>query len=206
MVQPWPDRGRWDRPVPDHPERERQRGAGGRNQLWGGDGADTIWASANGDAAGGGGGNDSVVGGAGADTPMGGLGNDTVMAGEGGDILFLGMGDDMAFGEGGNDTLTGGKGFDRLWGGAGADRFDFWRDSGWNRVEDFDASQGDVLALGRGMQTGTHGVLTAAQVVSTFGTVNAAGDAVLNFAAAGTTVVVVGAGTLAGLEDHILIL
>jgi hypothetical protein len=35
--------------------------------------------------------------------------------------------------------------------------------------------------------------------------VNAAGDAVLDFTAAGTTVVVVGVG-LGGLADHILIL
>ena len=180
--------------------------AGGRNQLWGGDGRDTLHTGDNGDAAGGGWGDDIVHGGAGGDTLMGGLGNDTVQGEGGDDRLFLGMGSDMGYGGAGNDTLVGGPGFDRLWGGAGADRFEFWRDAGWNRVEDFAGGEGDVLALGRGMQTGTHGVLTAAQVVSTFGTVNAAGDAVLNFAAAGTTVVVVGAGTLAGLEDHILIL
>ncbi|UXU81466.1 hypothetical protein GB880_003435 [Paracoccus sp. SMMA_5_TC] len=43
-------------------------------------------------------------------------------------------------------------------------------------------------------------------MVQTFGRITPAGDAVLAFAAAGTTVVVVGAGSLEGLADHILIL
>ena len=180
--------------------------AGGRNQLWGGDGQDTIHASDNGDTAGGGWGNDVVWGGAGGDTLMGGLGNDTLSALDGNDVLYFGMGSDEGYGGAGNDTLFAGPGFDRLWGGAGADRFEFWRDYGWNRVEDFTASEGDVIGLGRGMWTGTAGVLTAAQVVQRFGSITAVGDAVLNFAAAGTTVVIVGAGTLDGLSDHILIL
>ena len=180
--------------------------AGGRNQLWGGDGRDTLWAASGGDSLGGGWGNDNVNGGGGNDLLMGGLGNDTVDGGDGNDRIFLGMGEDMGIGGSGNDTLVGGPGFDRLWGGAGADRFEFWRGYGWNRVEDFDRAEGDVIALGRGMWTGTHGPLTAAQVVQTFGRVTATGDAVLEFAAAGTTVVISGAGTLTGLADHILIL
>ena len=179
--------------------------AGGQNQLWGGSGNDTLWSGANGDVAGGGGGNDTVYGGAGGDTLMGGLGNDNLQGQGGHDALFLGAGGDQGYGGAGDDTLVGGPGFDQLWGGAGADRFEFWRGYGFNRVEDFDGSTGDVLALGRGMWTGTNGALSAAQVVQTFGRVNAAGDAVLDFTAAGTTVVVVGVG-LDGLADHILIL
>jgi len=179
---------------------------GGRNQLWGGDGRDTLWAGGNGDMAGGGWGDDLVFGGSGRDTLMGGLGHDTVQGGDGADQIYLGMGNDSGYGGAGNDTLFAGPATDRLWGGTGADRFEFWRGFGVNRVEDFSAAEGDVLALGRGMWTGTHGALSAEQVVQTFGRVTAQGDAVLEFSAAGTTVVMVGAGTLAGLSDSLLIL
>ena len=181
-------------------------GPGGRNQLWGADGNDTLWSGGNGDMAGGGGGDDIVNGGAGNDTLMGGLGNDTVHGNAGADAIYLGMGNDQGHGGAGNDTITAGPGFDRVWGGDGADRFEFWRSNGWTRIEDFDGAEGDVIALGRGMWTGTHGALTAQQVVNLFGSVNASGDAVLNFAAAGTTVVIIGAGTLAGLADDLVIL
>ena len=181
--------------------------AGGVNQLWGSDGRDTLWSGDNGDMAGGGWGDDIVNGGAGADMLMGGTGNDTVSGNAGNDALYLGLGNDQGYGGDGNDTLLSGGGFDRLWGGEGADRFEFWRAAaGWTRIEDFDGAEGDVIALGRGMWTGTHGALTAQQVVNLFGSVNATGDAVLNFAAAGTTVVIIGAGTLAGLADDLVIL
>ena len=180
--------------------------AGGRNQLWGGDGRDTLYASDNGDMAGGGGGDDFVFGGAGADMLIGGLGNDTVHGYGGSDALYLSIGNDMGYGGAGDDTIFAGPGFDQLWGGAGADRFEFYRDFGWNRVEDFSAADGDVLGLGRWMWSGTHGPLTAAQVVQTFGRVTSGGDAVLEFAGAGTTVVVVGLGSLDGLADSIVIL
>ena len=91
-------------------------------------------------------------------------------------------------------------------GGQDAHRFEFWRDAGWNRVADFDAGEGGVLALGRGMWTATNGVLTAPQLVSTFGRINATGDAVLDFSAEGITLGIVGAGMLDGLADYILIL
>ena len=161
--------------------------AGGVNRLWAGVGNDTVYGAHNGDQI------------------SGGTGDDLIHAGAGADVLYLGAGGDQAHGGAGDDTLVGGPGFDRLWGGAGADQFEFWRGYGFNRVEDFSATDGDVLALGRGMWTGTNGALSATQVVQTFGRVNAAGDAVLDFTAAGTTVVVVGVG-LDGLADHILIL
>ena len=180
--------------------------AGGRNELWGAAGNDTLHASGNGDAAGGGADNDLLHGANGDDTLMGGTGNDTVNGNGGNDALYLGLGNDQGHGGEGNDTLLSGGGFDRLWGGAGADRFEFWRAAGWNRVEDFSGTEGDTLALGRGMWTGTHGALTAQQVVNLFGSLNASGDAVLDFTAAGTTVVLIGAGTLDGLADSIVIL
>ena len=180
--------------------------AGGRNQLWGAAGNDTLWSGGNGDMAGGGSGDDIVNGGAGGDQLYGGLGNDTVHGNAGADVIYLGAGNDQGHGGAGDDTILAGPGFDRLWGGDGADQFEFWRAAGWTRVEDFDGAEGDVIALGRGLWTGSHGALTAQQVVNLFGSLNASGDAVLNFAAAGTTVVIVGAGTLAGLADDLVIL
>jgi serralysin len=180
--------------------------AGGRNQLWGGDGADTLWTAAWGDMAGGGAGNDQVNGAAGADMLMGGPGNDTLRGEAGAAALYLGLGDDLGYGGSGNDTILPGAGSDRLWGGAGADRFEFWRGYGQNRIEDFSAADGDVVALGRGMWTGSHGVLTPAQVVQQFGRVTTEGAVMLDFGTAGTTVLIAGLGTLDGLQDQILIL
>lgn len=179
---------------------------GQRNRLWGGDGQDTLRTAAWGDGAGGGFGNDLVHGGNGWDTLMGGAGNDTLFAGAGSDALYLGAGSDEGHGGACNDTLFAGPGFDRLWGGAGADRFEFWRDAGWNRIEDFSRAEFDRIALGRSLWTATHGPLTARQVVETFGRVAPTGDAVLEFSASGTAVVLVGAGTLAGLSDYLVIL
>ncbi|WP_028029764.1 calcium-binding protein [Gemmobacter nectariphilus] len=180
--------------------------AGGINELWGSTGQDTIWAGGNGDRVGGGADNDLIHGGAGADELTGGFDHDTVYGGAGDDLIYLSKGNDVGYGGDGADTIVAGPGFDRIWGGAGADQFDFWRDAGWNRLEDFSATEGDTLALGRWIWAATYGTLTAGQVVDTFGSVNASGDAVLDFAAAGTTVVIVGAGTLDGLADSIVIL
>ena len=179
---------------------------GGRNELWGGAGNDSIWAGDNGDRAGGGTGNDLINGGTGADELAGGIDDDTVRGGGGNDMIYLGPGNDMAYGGDGNDTISAGPGNDRLWGGRGDDQFQFWRGQGQNQIEDFDSTEGDVIALGRGLWTGTHGVLTAQQVLSTFGILTDRGDAVLTFAAAGTTVVIVGTGTLIGLMDDLVIL
>ncbi|WP_084450796.1 calcium-binding protein [Gemmobacter nectariphilus] len=180
--------------------------AGGQNELWGAAGNDTIRAADTGDNVGGGVGNDLIHGGAGADELTGGFDHDTVYGGAGDDLIYLSKGNDVGDGGDGADTIVAGPGFDRIWGGAGADQFDFWRGAGWNLLEDFSAPEGDTLALSRGLWTGTHGALTAGQVVDTFGSVNASGDAVLDFAAAGTTVVIVGAGTLDGLADSIVAL
>jgi Ca2+-binding RTX toxin-like protein len=160
---------------------------GGVNQLWAGAGRDTVYGANNGDQ----------IGGA--------AGDDVVYAGSGADAIYLGAGNDQAYGGAGNDTIFAGPGFDRMWGGAGADRFEFYRNYGWNRVEDFSAGDGDTLALARGLWLGA-GTLSAAQVVTRFGSLNAAGDAVLNFGTADTTIVIVGAGTLDGLADQITIL
>ncbi|WP_051294413.1 CAP domain-containing protein [Gemmobacter nectariphilus] len=175
--------------------------------LGGGDGNDLLDARAGGrNALWGGAGNDLIHGGAGSDTVTGGADQDTVYGGAGDDVIYLGQGNDVGHGGEGNDTIVAGPGFDRIWGGAGADEFDFWRGAGWNQLEDFSAPEGDTLALSRWLWAPTHGALTAGQVVDTFGSVNAWGDAVLDFGAAGTTVVIVGAGTLDDLAGSIVIL
>lgn len=176
-----------------------QANSGTGNQLWGGDGKDRLFTSNWGDIAGGGAGDDWIKGQGGSDTIYGGTGNDTVESLEGADLIFLGQGNDLAYGDFGNDTIVAGPGFDRLWGGTGADRFEFWRGAGWNRIEDFSLAEADRIAVGRGHWLAEHGGLSRQQVVDLFGRVNAAGDAVLDFGAAGTVIVVVGAGGLAGL-------
>lgn len=179
---------------------------GAGNQLWGGDGRDTLTAAQWGDSLGGGAGNDLVQGGAGWDMLMGGPGEDTAWGGGGADRLYLGMGNDSGYGGSGNDTLSAGPGFDRLWGGSGSDAFEFWRGQGWTRIEDFSLAEIDVLRLGRTLWAPTHGTLNAGQVVQTFGRMNPAGEAVLDFAAAGTVIVVAGAVSLADLADQIILL
>jgi Ca2+-binding RTX toxin-like protein len=178
----------------------------GRDQLWGGDGNDTLWLGDASGTAGGGPGNDLVQGGSGGDTLIGGLGNDSVQGGDGNDALYLVAGNDQGHGGAGDDTLLAGPGFDRMWGGAGADRFEFWRGQNVNRVEDFSRADGDTIALGGGMWRTTHGVLNAAQVLDRFGRITPEGDLVLDFAAAGTTVVIVGGAGMDGLADALIIL
>jgi len=176
------------------------------SQLWGGFGDDTLQAGHWGDTAGGGAGDDEVTGGSGRDMLIGGLGNDTVFGGTGSDAIYLAMGNDRGYGGDGNDTLFAGPGFDQLWGGAGMDRFEFWRNAGWNRIEDFSDADYDQIALGTTLWASTHGTLSHQQVVDTFGRVNPQGDAVLDFGAAGTVVVVVGLGTLEDLSYSLLLI
>jgi Ca2+-binding RTX toxin-like protein len=66
------------------------------------------------------------------------------------DTLIGGDGDDILYGLEGADTLFGGDGFDTLLGGENADRFVFESVSVFNdidRIEDFDASEGDVIDI-----------------------------------------------------------
>jgi Ca2+-binding RTX toxin-like protein len=199
-------------------------GRGG--QGWGGAGHDTIFGGLGGDTLSGGDGDDMLVFGglsgegwggdgddwlhveAGDHTLGGGDGNDLISAtGSAGRlVIWAGAGNDTVTGGDGDDRIMAGAGRDVLTGGGGADLFEFRRDFGLNRIRDFDAAEGDVLGLGQGMWLPTHGVLTAAQVVQTFGRVNADGDAVLDFTAAGTMVMLRGAGSLDGLADSIVLL
>ncbi len=58
--------------------------------------------------------------------------------------------DNTMYGLDGNDTLTGGAGADILFGGTGADRFIFEATSAFtevDRIEDFNAAQGDIIDI-----------------------------------------------------------
>ncbi len=180
---------------------------GGRNEIWGGADDDRIYGGDLGDTIGGGRGNDLIEAGAGDDILMGGIGDgqDTIYGGAGNDTIWGGAGDDLLYGGAGNDRLIADGGWDRLWGGAGADTFEFWRDHGWNRIEDFSRAEGDKIALGRWMWQEGHGTLTPAQIISTFGRPGADG-VMLDFAHMNTTVVLAGVTSFDGMADHIVIL
>jgi serralysin len=93
------------------------------------------------------GGNDRLAGNAGKDRVDGGAGNDRIDGGAGDDTLSGGAGNDRIDGGAGNDAISGGAGRDVLVGGVGADRFVFadLSDRGRDRIEDFDAAQGDRI-------------------------------------------------------------
>ncbi len=135
----------------------------GNDYLNGGQGDDLIYGNQ---------GNDTVAGSLGRDTVYAGQGNDLVdysafsdaqiiYGNMQDDILRGGAGDDRIFGGQGNDVLNGGAGADTLFGnlgddiltgGAGADRFvfagaTFGQNSGADRITDFNAGEGDRIAL-----------------------------------------------------------
>lgn len=58
-----------------------------------------------------------------------------------------GAGDDHIDGGKGDDYIDGGKGDDVLIGGHGADVFAFGKKSGFDKILDFDVSEGDKLDL-----------------------------------------------------------
>lgn len=130
---------------------------GGRDRLSGGKGNDRLFGGAYEDHLRGNAGNDRLFGGYHFDTLEGGAGDDRLFGGNYGDTLFGGNGDDELSGDASSDTLSGGRGTDRLFGGDGADTLDggagddilfggsngdyfvFGRDTGRDRLRDFDA-------------------------------------------------------------------
>ena len=82
-------------------------------------------------------GHDRLFGSVGANTIKGGAGNDYIDGRAGADYLEGNMGNDTIFGGIGNDVINGGPGADVLYGGVGADVFVFGRDSGRDRIMDF---------------------------------------------------------------------
>ncbi|MGY0794576.1 beta strand repeat-containing protein [Azospirillum argentinense] len=110
-------------------------------ELIGGDGDDSLTGGAYADSLRGDNGNDWLDGGDGDDTLSGGNGNDWLCGGSGNDTLSGGSG---------NDTLVGGFGDDSLVGGSGADLFVFSNGGGNDILRDFNAGQGDLIALAEG--------------------------------------------------------
>ena len=170
----------------------------GNDRLFGGDGDDVITDSAGDNLIKAGAGNDRVIAGPGADLVFGGAGDDR---------LEMGAGDDRGDGGAGNDTLAGGAGVDQLFGGQGADVFEFRPGDGADRIHDFSLVQADRLALSPDLWLGSHGALTAAQVIAEFAVLRpVAGSVLLDFGAAETSVVLLGVSTLQGLADSLIFL
>ena len=91
--------------------------------------------------------NDVIIGSKSNDLMIGGKGNDKIRAGRGDDRIFGGVGNDSLYGGSGNDALNGGMGNDILFGGAGLDKF--FINEGYSFIMDFNASEGDFIALGK---------------------------------------------------------
>jgi Ca2+-binding RTX toxin-like protein len=141
-------------------------GNGARNILTGGDGNDKLDGGAGGDTLLGGKGNDSYYVDDALDIvqELEGQGTDTVYASisyslsgryverlilTGGDAIE-GRGNDLdnrIVGNSGDNRIVGERGNDLLWGKGGADRFAFGLNSGADKINDFDASEGDVIDL-----------------------------------------------------------
>lgn len=117
----------------------------GDDDLFGSAGNDTLAGAAGGDDLFGGTGNDFLNGGLGNDDLFGQNGNDRIAGGAGNDDLIGGAGNDLLFGGTGNDELFSGVGRDTLFGGAGRDEFIYSRTTGRDRIQDFVATQDEIL-------------------------------------------------------------
>ncbi|WP_461476549.1 calcium-binding protein [Pararhodobacter aggregans] len=191
------------------------RGAAGNDTLLGDEGADRLEGGSGNDALDGGAGDDVLYGGDGHDDLIGGSGNDRLNGEDGNDTLIGawgddwmsgGAGNDSLVGGGGNDTLRGGSGYDTLWGGGGADVFEFFRDHDTGQVMDFNPDDGDLIRLDDWIWFSL-GDLTAEEVVDRFGSLDEAGNVVLDFSDVGGNVVVLnGFNDLDALPAHIEIM
>lgn len=138
-------------------------GQDGSDTLLGGDGNDLLMGGVTGndlrdviyggngnDSADGGYGNDELRGDAGNDTLIGSYGADTVIGGADDDVLTAQAWGDLLYGGDGNDFINGGYGYDRANGGDGADRFYHLGVAGHGSdwIQDYDATEGDVLVFG----------------------------------------------------------
>ncbi len=92
---------------------------------------------------------DTVRGGNGRDVLSGRGGSDTILGQGGSDLLFGGSGIDILSGGNGADRLVGGAGRDTMIGGNGRDTFVFSKLAHVrnDRIRDFDAGQGDRIAI-----------------------------------------------------------
>jgi lysophospholipase L1-like esterase len=123
------------------------QGAEGNDSIAGGSGFDNINGNMGADTLAGGLGGDWVVGGKGQDLVSGGPGDDIVYGNLGADTVRGGQGDDIVQGGDGDDWLAGDRGNDTISGGEGADVFHTFGATGFDRVTDFDAAEGDRVNL-----------------------------------------------------------
>jgi Ca2+-binding RTX toxin-like protein len=129
-------------------------GSAGNDTLTGGtteaDLRDVIYGGVGDDLIFGGYGNDELRGDDGDDTIEGGYGVDRVIGGAGDDVLTGQAWSDELHGGTGNDFINGGFGYDRVNGGDGADQFYHLGNAGHGSdwIQDYDASEGDVLVYG----------------------------------------------------------
>lgn len=124
------------------------------DRLLGNGGDDVVNALAGDDRVEAGAGDDLIYGNQGQDTILAGLGDDVLYGGlnadqiygnEGEDRLYGNKGDDLIYGGKASDWLHGGQGDDLLYGNLGADVFNL--SAGFDRVMDFDATEGDSIAI-----------------------------------------------------------
>lgn len=162
-------------------------GDNGDDVLYGRNGDDTLYGGAGKDILKGGNGNDELHGGSGRDTLYGENGHDKLYGGSQNDVLYGGGGDDFLYGEdhadflsggSGNDTLSGGNGDDRLNGGTGndvlrggngKDWFLFDRNSGIDRIVDFEDGKDRLFLFADGGGVGYSRVQSGDDVKITFG-------------------------------------
>ncbi len=118
--------------------------------AWTGDEIDWLYGGDGNDFLHGNDGDDQLRGDGGDDLLTGGGGNDNLIGHDGNDALYGQRGDDALYGYSGSDVLHGGEGADRLIGGDDADRFEFRVhdiDGNYDRLEDFDLSEGDQIDI-----------------------------------------------------------
>ena len=121
--------------------------ADGGDTIDAGDGADTVYGADGDDVIYGGAGADSVHGGAGNDWIDGGDGSDTIYGDQGNDTLDGGAGDDLIYSGDGDNEIRSGAGNDTIYGHGGADTFVITSDSDNDVIEDYSASDGDILLV-----------------------------------------------------------
>ena len=127
-------------------------GSRGADIIYGNQGRDTIYGGSQEDRLFGGQDADVVYGELGTDVLYGNRGNDFLYGGEKSDTLYGGQGGDILYGGGGDDVLFGGKGSDGFFGGTGSDIFVIAGEEELSVVFDFNAAEGDRLAVAGGLK------------------------------------------------------
>lgn len=135
-----------------------RKGTNENDNIEGSIAGDTVTALRGSDRVQSGEGNDVVFGNQGEDFLYGNKGDDLIYGGkdadviygnQGEDFLYGNKGDDLIYGGKSNDWLHGGQGDDVLYGNLDADVFNL--SAGSDRVMDFEANEGDLIAIRPGI-------------------------------------------------------